>query len=59
MEETCRYRTSHYIDANITMYCTCSQIGGLSGVRREEFPVMWEEVTEMLLRLGGHEVRFE
>ncbi|KAL8591300.1 hypothetical protein ACOMHN_041641 [Nucella lapillus] len=33
------------------------QAGSLSGVRHEEYPVLWKQIVEVLLRMGGPEVR--
>ncbi|XP_076434990.1 uncharacterized protein LOC143274892 [Babylonia areolata] len=39
----------------IQMYL--QQAGSLGGVRHEEYPVLWKQVVEVLLRMGGPEVR--
>jgi hypothetical protein len=33
------------------------QTGSLGGVRHEEYPVLWKQIVEVLLRMGGPEVR--
>ncbi|KAK7087286.1 uncharacterized protein [Littorina saxatilis] len=33
------------------------QAGSLGGVRHEEYPVLWKQIVEVLLRMGGPEVR--
>ncbi|XP_041347900.1 uncharacterized protein LOC121367661 [Gigantopelta aegis] len=35
------------------------QIGSLSGVRHDEYPVLWDQIVEVLERLGGQDVKVQ